>query len=199
MLLIGSLVAAVALAAQPPTIVVLGDSLSAAYGIPLERGWVSGLQEKLINTGLPHQVINASISGDTTAGALTRLPDALARHQPDWVVVELGGNDGLRGLSVKVMRENLTAIVDQSLAAGANVALVAIRIPPNYGQAYTGAFEKVYHELGERDDVVLLEFPFDDLAADPGLLQDDGIHPTADAQPLIVEAVWEDLAPVLNP
>lgn len=199
MLLIGSLVAAVALAAQPPTILVLGDSLSAAYGIPLERGWVSGLQEKLINTGLPHQVINASISGDTTAGALTRLPDALARHQPDWVVVELGGNDGLRGLSVKVMRENLIAIVDQSLAAGANVALVAIRIPPNYGPAYTGAFEKVYHELGERDDVVLLELPFDDLAADPGLLQDDGIHPTADAQPLIVEAVWEDLAPALNP
>lgn len=179
----------------PPVILVWGDSLSAAYGIPVEKGWVSLLQNKL---GDRYKVINGSISGETTIGGLTRLPDALETHQPDYLLLELGANDGLRGLATDKMQENLKQIIELTQEANAKPVLLGIKIPPNYGMVYTERFDKVFSDLAEQYTIPLLPFLLDRVALDYDLMQADGLHPTADAQPLILENVWAVLENVLQ-
>ena len=184
--------------AEDRTIVILGDSLSAAYGMELSESWPSLLQQRLDENGYACRVFNSSITGETTQGGLTRLPRLLEQHQPEIVVVELGGNDGLRGLPLEVTRENLSRIIERSLAAGARVVLAEMRIPPNYGRTYTEKFNGTYAELAAQYDVVLLPFLLQEIALEPDLMQADGIHPTAAAQPLIMEQVWSALEPMLD-
>lgn len=179
------------------SIVIVGDSLSAAYGMEISESWPSLLQRRLEEHGHAYRVFNSSITGDTTQGGLTRLPRLLQRHQPTIVILELGGNDGLRGLPVEVTRSNLASMIEQSRAAGARVILAEMRIPPNYGQTYTEKFNGTYQELAAAEGVVLLPFLLQDIALEPGLMQDDGIHPTAAAQPLILDQVWAALEPLL--
>lgn len=176
---------------------VVGDSLSAAYGIREDAGWVALLQARLHNADYPHRVVNASITGDTTAGALARLPAALKLHQPSLVVLELGGNDGLRGLSLKAMRENLTELVRLSRDAGAKVLLLGMQLPPNYGVAYTTRFERVYHRVAESKQVALVPFFLEGVAETLEMMQDDGIHPGEAAQPKMLANVWPTLEPLL--
>ena len=178
------------------TVLVLGDSLSAAYGIELEQGWVHLLADRI---GPEHRVVNASISGDTTFGGLTRLDRALASHRPDVVIVGLGGNDGLRGLPLSEIRANLERIVAQSLDAGARVVLAGMKIPPNLGPVYTERFAALYRDVASRHDVRLVPFLLDGVAARPGMMQNDGLHPTASAQVRILENVWPLLEPLLDP
>jgi acyl-CoA thioesterase I len=184
--------------AQPPTILVLGDSLSAAYGIRVEQGWVALLQARLRAKGYGHRVINASSSGETTGGALARLPRALATHRPAVVIVELGGNDGLRGLPIADIRRNLDSIIRSSQQAGAGILLLGMKIPPNYGAAYTTSFQALFEELARQHRVPGVPFFLQAIATDDRLFQDDGIHPTAAAQPLLLDAVWPKLAPLLK-
>lgn len=184
-----------ALAASRPVVLVMGDSLSAAYGIEQGAGWVSLLQARLDGKA---RVVNASISGETTSGAAARLPDLLGQHRPEIVVLELGGNDGLRGLPPGQMRANLAAMIEQSQAADAEVLLLGIDIPPNYGQAYRDAFTGVFTRLADRHDLALVPFLLEGVALDDELMQDDGIHPTAEAQPVILANVWPALAPLLE-
>ena len=184
--------------AAAPTILVLGDSLSAAYGIPVEQGWVALLQARLRAKGYGHRVINASSSGETTGGALARLPRALATHRPAIVIVELGGNDGLRGLPVADIRRNFDAIIRTSQQAGARILLVGMKIPPNYGPAYTRAFYGIYGELARQYRLPTVPFLLEDVAPDESLFQDDGIHPTAAAQPKLLDEVWPHLEPMLR-
>lgn len=178
-----------------PTLLVMGDSLSAAYGIEREEGWVSLLAERLDDDA---QVINASISGETTSGGLQRFTELLGQRQPDIVLLELGGNDGLRGLAPNQMQANLASMIEQSQDAGAQVLLLGIDIPPNYGQAYRDAFTGVFRSLAEEYDVALVPFLLEDIALNKALMQSDGIHPTADAQPIILDNVWPALAPLLE-
>ncbi len=176
-------------------ILVWGDSLSASYRMDEQQGWVALLQEKLTAEGRHDwRVVNGSVSGETTAGGLARLPAMLASTSPDIVILELGGNDGLRGLPVPTIRENLAQMIELSQGAGARVLLSGIQIPPNYGPRYTGPFYAQYTELAEQYGLALIPFLLDGIAENAELMQDDGIHPTAEAQPLIVEIVW----PVLN-
>ncbi|MCA8866172.1 MULTISPECIES: arylesterase [unclassified Halomonas] len=179
-----------------PTLLVMGDSLSAAYGIEREEGWVNLLAERL--EGEVH-VINASISGETTSGGLQRFSEIIGQRQPDIVLIELGGNDGLRGLPPNQMQANLASMIEQSQDAGAQVLLLGIDIPPNYGQAYRDAFTGVFYSLAEEYDVSLVPFLLADIALDDALMQSDGIHPTADAQPIILENVWPELEQLLEP
>ncbi len=189
------LVAVPAAAAERPRVLVMGDSLSAAYGIEREAGWVSLLARRLEGKA---RVINASISGETSSGGATRLPALLEEHAPDLVVLELGGNDGLRGLPPQQMRANLAGMIEQSRAADAEVLLLGIDIPPNYGPAYRDAFTGVYDELADRFEVALVPFLLEGVALDDSLMQDDGIHPTAAAQPTLLDNVWPALAPLLE-
>jgi acyl-CoA thioesterase-1 len=186
------------LAAEDATIVILGDSLSAAFGMELSESWPSLLQQRLDEHGHAYRVFNSSITGETTQGGLTRLPRLLEQHEPAVVIVELGGNDGLRGLPLDVTRANLAAMIEQSLAAGARVVLAEMRIPPNYGRTYTEKFNGAYSDLAAEYGVVLLPFVLQDIALEPGMMQDDGIHPTAAAQPLILDQVWSALQPLLD-
>lgn len=183
--------------ADSGTILVLGDSLSAAYGMEIGESWPSLLQGRLDENGHAYRVFNSSITGDTTQGGLTRLPRLLERHRPDIVIVELGGNDGLRGLPLEVTRANLAGMIEQSRAAGAQVLLAEMRIPPNYGRSYAEKFNVTYAELSAEYDVVLLPFLLQEIALKPGLMMDDGIHPTAAAQSVILDAVWVVLQPLL--
>src|SRR5690606_1947520 len=177
------------------TILVLGDSISAAYRIPVESGWVSLLQERLDEHRPGHYtVVNASISGDTTAGALNRLPPLLEKHRPDQVIVELGGNDGLRGLPLKGMRDNLQAIIDLSRQQGADVVLVSIDLPTSYGSHFNQRFTQVYDELEKSNKLPRVSLGFK-LLNDRNLIQEDGIHPTEEAQPLLLDVVWPLIAP----
>lgn len=178
-------------------ILVFGDSLSAAYGIEPEEGWVTLLAERLQNRSYPVTVANASVSGETTSGGLARLPAALQAHQPDLVILELGGNDGLRGLPVPQMRSNLQQMIELSLASGAEVLLVGIQIPPNYGPRYTEPFYAQYQELAEQYELALLPFLLEGIAENPALMQGDGVHPIADAQIMILDNVWPVLTPML--
>jgi acyl-CoA thioesterase-1 len=178
-------------------LVVLGDSLSAAYGMELGESWPSLLQQRLDENGHAYRVFNSSITGETTQGGLTRLPRLLQRHAPGIVIIELGGNDGLRGLPIEVTRANLAEMIELSQAVGARVVLAEMRIPPNYGRNYTEQFNGTYTELAARYDVVLLPFLLQDIALEPELMMDDGIHPTAEAQPLILQQVWSILEPLL--
>ena len=181
-----------------PSILILGDSLSAAYDMEISQSWPSLLQQRLNENGYTHRVFNSSIAGDTTQGGATRLPRLLDRNQPDVVIIELGGNDGLRGLPIEVTRNNLASMIEQSQSAGASVILSEMRIPPNYGLTYTEKFNTLYTTLSDRYGATLLPFLLNDIALVPGLMMADGIHPTAEAQPLILEKVWRYLEPLLE-
>lgn len=184
-------------AAEPYRLLVFGDSLSAAYGIEEEQGWVTLLAEKLKQGNWPIAVINGSVSGETTTGGLARLPAMLDTYAPHLVILELGGNDGLRGLPIQAMRSNLAAMVDLAEAAGASVLLVGIQIPPNYGPRYTGPFFDQFGELAVEKDLPLVPFLIDGIPQQPELMQRDGIHPKAEAQSMILDNVWPVLEPLL--
>ena len=178
-----------------PTVLVVGDSLSASYGIAQEESWVALLGERLRSEGYEYAVVNASITGDTTTGGLRRLPRTLQLHRPAIVLIELGGNDGLQGTPIAVMRGNLASMIELSKAAGARVILAGMQIPTNYGGPYTRAFAAVYPELAKQYDTGLIGFFLAGIALDPTLFQADGIHPIAAAQKILVDNVW----PVLKP
>lgn len=179
-------------------VLVVGDSLSAAHNIPAASGWVNLLQQRVKQQVTPAPaIINASISGETTAGALTRLPALLARHQPRVVVIELGGNDALRGLSPAQLRGNLEKMILASQQAGAKVLLLGIDVPPNYGPAYRQKLRQTYAELSGKYQAPLLPFLLEGVALKPGSMQSDGLHPTAAAQPQVLENVWPLLKPML--
>jgi acyl-CoA thioesterase-1 len=187
-----------AAAAGKPVILVLGDSLSAGYGVPVDQGWVARLQQRLDAEGYGYTVVNASVSGETTVGALERLPRALARHKPALVIIELGGNDGLRGLPVTELRANLEALVSGSREAGARVLLAAVRMPPNYGPQYTEKFYAVYEGVAKDLRVPWVPFFLEGIALREDLFQDDGIHPDLEAQPILLDNVWPVLKPLLK-
>lgn len=176
--------------ASAPVILVLGDSLSAAYGMPLERGWVTLLAQRVHAQGYPHRVVNASLSGETTRGGLDRLASALAAHKPAVVIIELGANDGLRGLSLEEMATNLKRIIDRTRVHGARPLLVRMRLPPNYGPAYIEKFVQVYDRVGREMAVAVTPFMLEGVAGDEQWVQDDGLHPNAAAQPRILENLW---------
>lgn len=188
----------VACYAQAGTVLVLGDSLSAGYGLTAGEGWVSLLQQRLEQRGLEHTVVNASLSGDTTAGGLARLDAVLDQHRPDWLLLELGANDGLRGLSLTAMRDNLDKIVVRAKARGIEVVLIGMQIPPNYGRVYTERFAAIYRELAARHRLSFVPFLMERVALDPALLQADQLHPNAAAQPLLLDTVWPVLEPLLR-
>lgn len=178
-------------------ILVLGDSLSAAYGIDQAQGWVALLQQRLRRNGGKYQVINASIAGDTTAGGLSRLPALLQQHDPDIVILALGANDGLRGLSLADMRANLKQIIELTRAQGAAVLLVGMQLPPNYGPAYTRLFQDVYAQLAKEEDVALVPFLLQGIGENRAWFQADGLHPTAAAQDRLLDNVWDGLERLL--
>jgi acyl-CoA thioesterase I len=187
-----------ALANAGPTILVLGDSISAGFGIQREETWVSLLAERVNDAAGSWNVVNASISGETTGGGLARLPDALEAHEPEVVIIELGGNDGLRGYPIASIRENLSRMVELAHDAGGRVLLLGMQIPPNYGQRYTRAFAEVFLQVARDHDVPVVPFLLEDVALLPELMQDDGIHPRAVAQELLLDTVWPYLAPLLE-
>jgi acyl-CoA thioesterase I len=180
------------------TIVVFGDSLSAGYGIQQNQSWVSLLQARLKQQKLPYTVINASISGETTSGGLARFSEMLATHKPSIVILELGANDGLRGLPVSDMRGNLNAMIVQAKAAKVKVILLGMKIPPNYGQKYSRDFSATYAILAKQHKIKLVPFLLDGVAGKPSLIQDDGLHPIAAAQPALLENVWAQLKGLLR-
>lgn len=184
-------------AAPTPTVLVLGDSLSAGYGIDVRQGWVALLRQQLQRSGYDHRVVNASVSGETTGGALARLPRALALHHPAVVIVELGGNDGLRALPPTQIQSNLQRITLLSKAAGARVLLLGMRLPPNYGPAYTTRFTATYPAVAKAQQVPLVPFFLAGVAERPEWFQVDGIHPVAAAQPRLLHNVWPQLQPLL--
>jgi len=180
------------------TVLVWGDSLSAGYGLRPQQAWPALLEKKIADARLPHKVINASISGETTAGGRSRLPAALQTHRPSLVVIELGANDGLRGLPVAAMSTNLQAMIDASREAGAKVLLIGMRMPPNYGPDYTTRFEKAFQDLARTNKLRLVPFMMEGFADQRAYFQQDGIHPVADAQPLILDTIWRELKPLLR-
>jgi acyl-CoA thioesterase-1 len=196
LLLLAVLSASAARAAEK-TIVVLGDSLSSGYGLATEQSWVSLLEQRLAKEGYGYEVVNASIAGDTSAGGLSRLPQLLARHRPAIVILELGGNDGLRGLPVEKLRDNLERMIDLSRAAGARVVLTGIQIPPNYGPGYTKALASVYTSLAKEQSLPLVDFLLEGVALHPELMQRDRIHPNAKGQVVLFDNVWHVLEPLL--
>jgi acyl-CoA thioesterase-1 len=179
------------------TLVVVGDSLSSGYGMAAEQSWVAMLKERLLGEGYGYDVVNASIAGDTSAGGLARLQRLLDKHSPAVVVIELGGNDGLRGQPIDSLRDNLAKMIEQSQRSGARVALAAVQIPPNYGPAYTRALSAVYPELAERFHATLVDLSLADVALKPELMQGDGIHPNAAGQKIVFANVWRVLGPML--
>ena len=185
-------------ASAAKTVLVYGDSLSAAYGIPERRGWVALLEERLKRERPDYNVANASISGETSAGGLARITTVLERHKPAIVIVELGANDGLRGLPVAAMKKNLAAIIQRSQKAGAKVMLVGMQLPPNYGDDYTKAFQRVFTELAKSERAALLPFLFEGFGEKVDMFQPDRVHPLATAHPAILNNVWKVLAPLLG-
>ena len=184
--------------ASEKSILVFGDSLSAAYGLAQSRGWVALLGERLKREQTDYIVANASISGETTAGGLSRFSRVLESNKPRVVVIELGANDGLRGLPVSEMKKNLAAIIAQAQKSGARVLLVGMKLPPNYGPQYTQAFEAAFAELAKRHKTALVPFMLEDIAEKPEFFLPDRIHPGAEAQPLIAERIWKALLPLLK-
>jgi len=180
------------------TILVFGDSLSAAYNIRQEQGWVSLLQDLLIQKNRAVKVVNASISGETTSGGLERLEKQLRLHTPNIIVLELGGNDGLRGFNLATTRDNLNQMVEMSINHSSKVLLAGIQIPPNYGRTYTQRFSAIYTDLAKQPQVKLIPFILDQVATKKEFMQPDGIHPNADGQPLILKTVWQHLSPLLT-
>ena len=185
--------------AQEPLILVFGDSISAGYGLDhVEQGWVELLRTRLKNQGYGYQVVNASVSGETTAGGLARLPRALAVHHPRIVILELGGNDGLRALPITQMRANLSQMAELSTAAGAKVLLLGMRMPPNYGPDYTEQFRRTFSAVAEEKKLPLVPFLLDDIALTPKYMQGDQIHPNELGQPMLLDNVWPKLQPLLR-
>lgn len=183
---------------EHPVILVFGDSLSAAYRMDEQDGWVALLEKRIEEQELPFRVVNASVSGETTDGGLARLPAVLEAHEPAIVILELGGNDGLRGLPVSHIRQNLVQMALLGQEAGAQVVLTGIQIPPNYGQRYTGPFANQYAEIAEELELPLIPFLIDGIPQQPELMQDDGIHPRAEAQNMILDNVWPVLESLLG-
>ena len=177
---------------------ILGDSLSAGYGMDSDQSWVHLLGLRLIDTGHTYRILNSSISGDTTQGGLARLPRLLDRYQPRIVIIELGGNDGLRGINPGITRANMTSMVQSSQQSGAKVLLAGIKLPPNYGADYIEQFESMYANLAREYDTLLVPFFMDGAVFKPGLLQADGIHPNEKGQPVLLENVWNVLQPALD-
>jgi acyl-CoA thioesterase-1 len=190
--------ACLGLAPAPPVIMVFGDSLSAGYGLPQGKGWVDLLRQRLERDGYPHRVVNASISGDTTLGGASRLAEALAQHQPAVIVLELGANDGLRGQSIADLRDNLRRMVRDSQARGAKVVLVGMRIPPNYGPDYTKKFQDAFADVSRQAHVPLVPFLLEGIADKRELFQADGLHPTVEAQAILLNNIWQRLQPLLG-
>jgi acyl-CoA thioesterase I len=192
-------VATVSAKAETPVILVFGDSISAGYGLArVDQGWVALLQTRLKEQGYGYQVVNASVSGETTAGGLARLPRALQVHQPGIVILELGGNDGLRALPIAQMRSNLGHMIDLATAAGAKVLLLGMRMPPNYGPDFTEQFRLCYVDLARAEKLPLVPFLLQDIALTPTLMQADGIHPNDLGQPKLLDNVWPSLKPLLH-
>jgi acyl-CoA thioesterase I len=187
-----------ATAAQLPAILVMGDSLSAGYGMKITQSWVALLEQRLRKEGYGYRVINASISGETTTGGRARLTRALEQHRPAIVILELGGNDGLRGLPLRQIRSNLETMITDAKRANAEVLLLGMRIPPNYGEEYGARFYGTFGELAAQYKVPAVSFFLDKVALQPSLLQADQIHPTAAAQPLLLDTVWPTLRPLLK-
>jgi acyl-CoA thioesterase-1 len=183
--------------AREDTILVLGDSISAAYGMSLDKGWVALMAAQLAKEHPQYAVVNASISGETTAGGLRRLPQLLEQHEPRLVIIELGANDGLRGYPLGTLRSNLMALVETSKQAGASVILLPMEIPPNYGTRYTSGFRQSFVQVAGESGIVLAPFVMDGVATDPALKQADGIHPTAAAQPKLLDNVLPTVIDVL--
>ncbi|RIA36246.1 acyl-CoA thioesterase-1 [Ectopseudomonas oleovorans] len=179
------------------TLLVVGDSISAAFGLDSRQGWVALLEKRLADEGFEHKVINASISGDTSAGGAARLPALLAEHKPELVIIELGGNDGLRGQAPAQLQQNLASMVENAQRAGAKVLILGMRLPPNYGARYTTAFAQVFSDVAEQKQVPLVPFFLEGVGGVPGMMQSDGIHPTEGAQPLLLENAWPALKPLL--
>lgn len=179
------------------TVLVVGDSISAAFGLETSQGWVELLRKRLDQRTEGHRVVNASISGDTTAGGLSRLPRLLDEHEPDVVILELGGNDGLRGQPPKQMKQNLAAMIEASHAAGAEVVLLGMRMPPNLGARYTEAYAEAFDSLAEQAQVAYVPFFLEGVGAVPGMMQADRVHPTAEAQERLLENAWAALEPLL--
>jgi acyl-CoA thioesterase-1 len=197
--LLATLVFSLPAGAATNTLLVMGDSLSAAYGVETENAWVNLLRKRLDENNPGNwRVVNASISGETTDGGVRRLPGLLDKHQPDIVIIELGGNDGLRGFQPPVIRDNLSAMITASQDAGARVLLVGMQIPPNYGARYTRLFADMYPELSDQYDTALVPFFLDGIYNGDDLMQDDGIHPTGEAQPRLLDNVWPHLEPMLT-
>ena len=185
-------------AASERTLLVFGDSLSAAYGLRTDQGWVTLLQQRLQAQGYGYRVVNASVSGETSDGGRNRIARALAQHQPELVILELGANDGLRGLPVRELRTNLAQMLVDIRKSGAKVLLIGILIPPNYGPQYTQAFAAMYQSLAKEQNVPLLPFLLDGIALEKQLMQADGLHPNAQGQPRVLENVWTQLQPLLR-
>jgi len=181
-----------------PVVLVLGDSLSAGYGLPQDRGWVALLAQRVRAKGYPHRVVNASVSGDTTAGGLTRLPPLLERNRPAVLVIELGANDGLRGLSFEEIEGNLIRLADLGRRAGSRLLLIGVRLPPNYGAAYTAGFQAVFRKVAQRRRVPFVPHLLGGVAEHLDLMQADGLHPNAEAQPRLLDNVWPKLEPLLR-
>jgi acyl-CoA thioesterase-1 len=193
-------IASVSAKAETPVILVLGDSISAGYGLAhVEQGWVALLQARLKEQEYGYQVVNASVSGETTAGGLARLPRALTLHQPKIVILELGGNDGLRALPIAQMRANLARMAELASAAGAKVLLLGMRMPPNYGPDFTEQFRMSFSDLARDKKLPLVPFLLNDIALFPNLMQADGIHPNELGQPKLLDNVWPSLKPLLRP
>jgi acyl-CoA thioesterase I len=187
-----------AAAGAAPVIMVLGDSLSAAHGIDQNEGWVFLMQQRLERDGFPHRVANVSISGETTSGGLTRLDAALDRHRPDIVIVELGANDGLRGLPLGGIEQNLAGIITRIQANDAAVLLAGMQLPPNYGPAYTRGFARIFERLAQKHGAALVPFLLEGLDHDNSHFLDDRLHPNAEAQLLILDNIWPALEPLLH-
>jgi acyl-CoA thioesterase-1 len=198
LLFVVGLISNTALATDPPVILILGDSLSAGYGMDREQSWVHLLEIRLQQQGHSYRILNSSISGDTTQGGLTRLPRLLDRYQPVIVIIELGANDGLRGINPDVTRGNMTRMIEQGQKSGAQILLAGIKLPPNYGAAYLEQFESMYRDLACESDTLLVPFFMEGIVFEPGLLQADGIHPNEKGQPMLLENVWKVLEPVLQ-
>ncbi len=180
------------------TLLVLGDSLSAAYGISPEEGWVALLETRLQQEYANIRVVNASISGETTQGGITRLPALIKRHQPDWIVLALAANDGLRGMPLGIIERNITTLIELTEEAKAKPLLVGIRLPPNYGVSYTERFYTLFETLAQQYEISRVPFLLDGVALQESLMQSDGLHPNAKAQPLLLENVWPFLQPLLS-
>tara|TARA_B110000483_G_scaffold65474_1_gene81891 strand:+ start:4874 stop:5485 length:612 start_codon:yes stop_codon:yes gene_type:complete len=192
------LVTASTAGAEEPTIVIFGDSLSAGYGIEVDQSWGSLLQARLKEQGYEHRVVNASISGETTEGGVTRIDSALSDFSPDLVILELGGNDGLRGFPPTRIEKNLEKVIVQAKSSGAAVILLGIRIPTNYGSRYSAEFEAVFRNVSERLNVQWIEFFMEGIALNDDLLQEDRIHPNASAQPMLLDNAWSIISATLQ-